>query len=172
MLAVTLSIRRLRGLPAPPRALPKTAALLASVALLVAAAGCGGSGVGEGARVSVYASAPLCAGAERELAREGARAGDVRVRLVCLEDGEGGRLDLAATGANARRAVEDSTTVAYVGEPDPAATRFSRPILDAAGIAQLSRLSGAVAMRRVLRALRQADGSSSLRELVRDALDE
>lgn len=168
MLAVTLSIRQSRGLPAPPHAARK-AALIAACALLLAA-GCGGSGVGGGATVSVYVSAPLCAGAERELAREGARAGDVRVRLVCLEDGEGGRLDLAATGANARRAVEDSTTVAYVGEPDPAATRFSRPILDAAGIAQLSRLSGAVAMHRVLRALRQADGSSSPRESVHDAL--
>lgn len=169
MLAVTLSIRQSSGLPAPPHAARK-AALIAACALLLAA-GCGGSGVGGGATVSVYVSAPLCAGAERELAREGARAGDVRVRLVCLKEAEGGgRLDLAAIGANARRAVEDSTTVAYVGEPDPAATRFSRPILDAAGIAQLSRLSGAVAMHRVLRALRQADASSSPRESAHDAL--
>jgi hypothetical protein len=133
-------------------------------------AGCGGSGVGEGARVSVYVSAPLCAGAERELARAGDRAGGVRVRAVCLDEAEvGGRLDLAAIGANARRAVEDSATVAYIGEPSPAASRFSRPILDSAEIAQLAGVGGAVAMRRVLRALRQADASASPRESVHDA---
>ena len=38
--------------------------------------------------------------------------------------------------------LEDSTSVGYIGELDPAATRFSRPILDAAGIAQVGGPSG------------------------------
>lgn len=146
------------------------AALAVACALLVAA-GCGEESVGEGATVTVYASAPSCIGAKRELAREGGRAGDVRVRVVCLEDSEGGgSIDLAAIGASARRASEDSTTVAYIAEPDPAASRFSRPILEAAGIAQLTGFHGAAAMSRLLRAIRQADDSSSLRESVRDDL--
>jgi hypothetical protein len=93
----------------------------------------------------------------------------VRVQVVCLADAEDrGRLDLATIGANARRAVEDSRTVAYIGEPDPAATRFSETILEDAGIAQLSGFSGAAAMQRVLRAIRSAGDSGSLRESVAD----
>jgi hypothetical protein len=79
-------------------------------------------------------------------------------------------LDLAAIGANARRATEDSTTVGYIGDPDPAASRFSRPILDAAGIAQLSNLSGAAAMSKLLKALRRVDDPTSLRDSVFDEL--
>jgi branched-chain amino acid transport system substrate-binding protein len=107
-----------------------------------------------GATVKVYAAASLCAEAERELARAGGGAGDVRVRIVCLPSAEGdGRLDLATIGANARRASQDSSTVAYIGEPTGAATRFSAPILEAAGIRQLSDTSGARAMRELLKAL-------------------
>jgi hypothetical protein len=147
------------------------AASLAICVLLMAVAGCGDEGVGEDAVVTVYASAPACTGAEQELARSGGRAGDVRVRVACLEDSEDrGRIDLATIGANARRAVEDSTAVAYVAEPDSAAARFSRPILESADIAQLSGGSGAVAMSHVLRAIGQADGSTSPREAVQDEL--
>lgn len=149
----------------------RIAAMAAVCGLVALAAGCGEEGVGEDAVVTVYASAPLCAGAKRELIREGGRVGGVRVRVVCLPDAEGGgRLDLATIGANARRAVEDSTTVAYIGEPTRAATRFSRPILESADIAQLSNLSGAAAMSRLLRAVRSASDSSSLRESVADEL--
>jgi branched-chain amino acid transport system substrate-binding protein len=121
--------------------------------------------------VTVYASAPLCAGAKRELARDDGHAGNVRVQVICLDDAEaGGRLDLATIGANARRATEDSTTIAYIGEPTPAATRFSAPILEAASVPQLSGPSGAAAMSRLLRAVRNASDSGSLRESVQEAL--
>ena len=50
----------------------------------------------------------------------GGRAGELRVRLVCLADAEaGGRLDLATVGANARRATEDSSAVGYIEAPGP-----------------------------------------------------
>jgi hypothetical protein len=121
--------------------------------------------------VSIYVAAPLCAGAERELARSEGEAGDVRVRTVCLPNAESSKkLDLARIGANARRATEDATTVGYIGEPTRAATRFSEPILDAAGIAQLTETSGTAAMRQLLRAVSDAGDASSLRASVDDEL--
>jgi branched-chain amino acid transport system substrate-binding protein len=122
--------------------------------------------------VSVYIAAPLCAGAERELARDGGRAGEVRVRAVCLASAESAqKLNLARVGVNARRATEDATTIGYIGEPTRAATRFSEPILESAGIAQLSESSGATAMSKLLKAVDEAGDSGSLRESVNDALE-
>jgi hypothetical protein len=146
-----------------PRAL-----LAASLALLVAyvslvGAGCGGGEeVDAGATVSVYAAAPLCSGAKSELARDGGEAGDVRVRVVCLPNAESKeRLDLAQIGANARQATEDSSSIAYIGERTKAASRFSAPILEPAGIQQYAGISGAEAMRQLLRELE--DGQLSPR---------
>lgn len=154
-----------------PSSRPRKLAL-AALALL-AIAGCGeGEGVADGATVTAYVAAPLCAEAERELARGGGRAGDVRVRVSCLPSAESGReLDLALIGANARRATEDATTIGYIGEPTNAATRFSAPILEAADIPQLSQRSGAAAMAKLLKALEQASGDSgSLRQSINDEL--
>jgi hypothetical protein len=151
-------------------ALPKVALVTAVTALLVAGVGCGGGeGVAEGATVVAYVDAPLCAGAQREVARRGSEAGSVRVRVACLEGArEAGRTDLAIVGANARRASEDSTTVAYV--ETPATPSFSRPIVEAAGIPVIRSNSGATAMDRLLGALVDAN-SSSLRDSVREALN-
>ncbi len=145
--------------------------LAGSCALLLVAAGCGeGEGVADGATVAVYVAAPLCAEAKGELAREGGEVGGIGVRVVCLTDAERGeRLSLAAVGANARRATEDSTTVAYIQQPGPA-TRFSQPILESADIASINASSGATAVGRVLDAVAAAD-SGSLRESVREALE-
>jgi hypothetical protein len=144
----------------------------ALVACLLLVAGCGESeGVAENAIVSVYVSAPLCAEAKRELARDGGKAGDVRVRVICLSSAEGrGKLDLATIGANARRATEDAAAVGYIGEPTRAASRFSEPILEEAGVAQLSQISGTAAMKKLLQAIDEAGDSGSLRHSVNDAL--
>ncbi len=135
-----------------------------------------------GATVSVYVSVPLhgteaargraaCTGARQELARSRGRAGPVRVRMVCLDDTGGGRRwSLAAVGANARRAVEDSAAIGYIGEIDPAATRFSRPIVEAAGIVQVSNVPGGAAMAALLRAIRGSGDSGQLRQAVDDSL--
>ncbi len=146
------------------------AAFVASCFLLVA--GCGESeGVAENAIVSVYVSAPLCAEAKRGLARDGGEAGDVRVRVICLPSAESkGKLDLSTIGANARQATEDSSAIAYIGEPTRAASRFSEPILETAGIAQLSQTSGAAAMKKLLQAVDEAGDSGSLRASANDAL--
>jgi hypothetical protein len=109
----------------------------------------------------------MCGEARRELARHGGRAGEVRLRLVCLDDTGGApRWRLAAVGANARRAVEDSATVAYIGELEPGPTRFSQPIVEAAGIGQVSGPSGGRAMAEVLRAIEGAGDTGQLREAV------
>jgi D-alanyl-D-alanine carboxypeptidase len=143
---------------------------LALLALGVGATGCGEAGVSSGATVHAYVGAPLCAGAKRELAKHGAEAGDVRVRMLCLVPvNPGGRLDLATIGANARRATEDSTAIAYAEPPGPA-NRFSRTILEEAGIAWTTATSGATAMRRIIDAVSEA-GSGSLRDKVREALE-
>lgn len=141
-------------------------------ALLVAAAltGCGGEGgVAAGASVAAYVEAPLCVGAKRALAQEGGKAGEVRVRVVCLAPAERGeRVDLAAIGANARRATQDSGSVAYL--ETPARPSFSRPIVESASIAVIRADSGAVAMGRLLKAIGESGSSGSLRESVREAL--
>lgn len=119
------------------------------------AAGCGEEGVSPGATVTAYVSGEsLCEGARQALDRSDGRAGDFHVRMICLEEAG----TLAAIGANARRATEDSTTVGYIGEPST--------IVDAAGIAQISTSSGTTAMARLLRAIRQAGGDSQVRESV------
>jgi hypothetical protein len=172
------------GIPRPPRRLHRLAAtslwlrvmrrgLLAAACVVLVGAGCGvEEGVGEHATASVYVALPLCAGAKRELARDGGRAGDVRVRVVCLPRAESSRrLELATIGANARRASEDSTTVGYIGEPTRAASRFSEPILESAGIAQLTETSGAAGMKKLLHAVAEAGDSGSLRESVRNELE-
>ncbi|HKF81671.1 MAG TPA: hypothetical protein VKB23_01765 [Solirubrobacterales bacterium] len=137
----------------------------------VFAAGCGEGGAGEGARVTVYVSAPLrgpeasagkrlCAGARAEAAKAGGRVEDLRLAVVCLDaaDGAGG-WTLAQVGANARRATEDSSAVAYVGEPDPRARKQSRPIVAAAEIAAIGGVSGEEAVASVIAAIRDGDAS-------------
>lgn len=81
------------------------------------------------------------------------------------------KLDLAQIGANARRATEDASAVGYIGEPTRAASRFSEPILETAGIAQLSQTSGTAAMKKLLQAVDEAGGSGSLRESVLSKLE-
>lgn len=146
-------------------------AALALLALASFSGGCGeGAGVARDATLSVYVEAPLCAGAQRELASAGGRAGSFHVALVCLRGGEaGGRLDLAAIGAGARRASEDAATIAYLGAP--ATRRFSRTILEAPGIPALSAGSGGAGMARLLAAIGEAD-PDSLRDSVSAALSQ
>lgn len=157
-------------------------AAVAVVLALLGVVGCGAEGVSGGATVHVYASAPLsgpeaalgkgfCSDARKALARAGGRAGDVRLRLTCLDDAHGARWRLAAIGANARRATEDSATVAYLGEPQAKAARFSETILEAAGVGQVAGPSGAAAMTSVLKAVGEAGGAEDLRADVRKDLE-
>lgn len=82
---------------------------------------------------------------------------------------DGKRLDLAAVGANARRATEDSAAVGYLELPRTPS--FSRPIVEAANIAVIRTSSGKSAIAQLLRAIAEADDSSSLRNQVRETLN-
>ncbi len=147
-------------------ALPWLAAVL-----LTAVVGCGEGGAESGATVRVYVSAPLrgdeaaagrrlCAGARAGAAQAGDEVEDLKLEVVCLDAAEdGGRWTLAKVGSNARRATEDSTTVAYVGEPDPRARKQSRPVVAAAEIAEISEVSGEQAVAAVIAAIRDGDTS-------------
>jgi hypothetical protein len=154
--------------------LRRAVSLVGAVAVLVgASSGCGGGeGVESGATVAAYVEAPLCSGAKKELARQGGEAGDVKVQAVCLPSPrKGGKLDLATLGANARRATEDSTAVAYLEAPDPSASRFTHPILETAEIPWIASSSGQKAMAQLLKLIPEAD-SGSLRHSLQDKLNE
>ena len=100
--------------------------------------------------VTVYVSLPLSGprAAEGRDAADGARlaleeaegkAGDLEVESRLLDDARQGRsFDLVAVGANARRAASDSSAAAYIGELGSGPTRTALPILNDAGIAQVS----------------------------------
>jgi hypothetical protein len=158
----------------PPKSSSRTLLLsvLVGVTALLTLTACGASeGVEAGARVAVYAVPPQCVGAKRDLDRFGKRAGELRVRLVCLDDAQsGGRLDLAIVGANARRAVEDSSTVGFIEAPGRAA-RFSQSILKEAAIPLVDNESGATSMARLLDAIQAAGTASGLREAVSQGLE-
>jgi hypothetical protein len=141
--------------------------------LVAAVAGCGGGeGVARDATVTAYVEAQLCVAAKQELARQGGRAGELKVQAVCLPSARSHtKLNLATLGANARRATEDSTTVAYLEASDPAAARFTHPILETAEVPWLAGSSGKAVMARLLR-LVEASGSGSLRQSLRESLHE
>lgn len=147
--------------------------LLLAACTSMAAAGCGeAEGVADGATVTAYVEAPLCAEAQRELRRRAGRAGDVKLQAVCLPSPHGARkLSLATVGANARRATEDSTAVAYLEAPDPRVSRFTHRILETAEIPWISASSGTTAMSHLLELIESA-GSGSLREQLREDLNQ
>ena len=130
------------------RARPVAAAVLVAA---LGAAGCGDAGTGEDdAVLTVYVSTPLSGpaqgdgedvadGARLALADAGGRAGELEVRAEYLDaSAGGGRFEAAAVAANARRAVEDSSSIAYIGELDSAATRTSLPITNEANLLQVA----------------------------------
>jgi len=155
------------------------------VLLMVALAGtalpgCGEGGAESGAAVRVYVSAPLrgeagaagrrlCEEARQEAAK-GRGDGELELRVVCLDaSGPEGPWTLARVGANARLASEDSASIVYVGEPDRQARRQSRPIVEAAGIAEIGGVSGREAVAKAIAAIEEGDESEP-RQAVFDAV--
>lgn len=130
--------------------------LVASVAALAAAlTGCGkdeDAPPGAGAsQLTVYSSLPLqgpfrlqaqsIVNAEKlALSQAGGRVGPFTVKYVSLDDskGDSGRWDPGTVLSNARRAVEDRTTIAYLGEADSGASAVAIPVLNEAGILTIS----------------------------------
>src|SRR5439155_26781263 len=146
---------------AAPRPGLRAAVAAAMVATLPGlATGCAspGSGIQPGEHVTVYVSMPLRGpeaadgrdvvdGARLALSDARGRAGRLAVRAVYLDDtaAVGGhvRWSGAAAAANGRRAAEDATAIAFVGDLDSGASRFSLPITNGARMLQVSPASAA-----------------------------
>lgn len=108
----------------------------------------GGSVIGD--TLTVYSSLPLrgpFAGRMRSLvngeklaiADAGGMVGDFVIKYASLDDAAGpDGWDASATADNARAAARDPTTIAYLGDADFGATAISLPILNEAGVAQVS----------------------------------
>jgi branched-chain amino acid transport system substrate-binding protein len=132
---------------------------LGLVALAAAApgvAGCGGvssSGALEttGNQLSVYSSLPLQGpsapvseqivnGEKLALSNAGGHVGQFSISYVSQDDSSpaSGKWDRGVTLANAEAAAKDTSTIAYLGDYESAATALSLPLLNAAGILQVS----------------------------------
>jgi branched-chain amino acid transport system substrate-binding protein len=130
--------------------------LLALAGVLLGVVGCGGVAVSDvaeatGGQLTVYSSEPLqgptapiaeeIVGGEK-LALSDARghAGPFRVAYVSLDDASptSQEWNPGVTATNAKIAAQDTSTIAYLGDFDSAATAISLPLINAAGILQVS----------------------------------
>src|SRR5215208_1667641 len=143
--------------------------LLGVFALTVAACGSsddegddGGSG-GEGIAgdtLTIYSSLPLqgtskgqseavISGERLALEQAGGKVGKYKINYVSLDDSTAqnpGTADEAQTAQNARKAVQDKTTIFYLGEFNSGGTKVSLPILNKANIPQISPSNTAVGL--------------------------
>ncbi len=137
----------------------RPAALLALVLALIGLSACQRADEEAGetgaTTLTVYASLPLqgpqgpdsrstADGIRLALREAGGKAGELTVKLVVLDDStpKAGRWDPEQTAENARRVVRDRTAIAYLGDGPSGATAISLPILNSAGVLQVSPTSG------------------------------
>jgi len=130
------------------------AALALTVAACGDASGDGGGGAGPGKpakTLTIYSSVPLQGparqqttaivnGAKLALQQAGNKAGKFRIAYTSLDDSTAqvGGWEPNATAANARKAAQDKSAIAYIGEYNSGATAVSLPILNQAGLLQIS----------------------------------
>jgi branched-chain amino acid transport system substrate-binding protein len=134
------------------------AAAAALVALAFAACGGGDDGDDKGAGASsggstltIYSSLPLqgdsrpqsedvVAGEKLALEEAGGKVGKFSVKYVSLDDATAaaGKWDPAQTSSDARKAAQDKSTIAYLGEFNSGASAISLPVLNEANILQIS----------------------------------
>jgi branched-chain amino acid transport system substrate-binding protein len=144
----------------------RTRTLLVLGALALALGGCTGGGEPESTRVAgstltVYSSLPrhgasapaaaaVAAGERLALEAAGGGVNGRRVRLVQLDATapDDQIWDPALVSANADRAADDPTTIAYVGELDYGGSAVSLPITNDAGILQVSPTDGLTSLTR------------------------
>jgi branched-chain amino acid transport system substrate-binding protein len=145
-----------------------TGCVAAALALGVTACG-GGSSSGSGASgsggsnagktLTIYSSVPLQGasrastgdlvdGAKLALEQAGGKAGKFKIKYVSLDDStaQAGNWTPEATSANARKAAADKSTAVYIGEFNSGASAVSIPILNDAGIPQISPANTAVGL--------------------------
>lgn len=155
----------LGSLPRCPRLSGASAAWFLAVVILISACGGGGSTTPSrlrpGAFVRIYSSLPsagpdaaraaqIANGIALALSQHHHRAGLYQVRYVGLDAGSaaGGSPSAGATAVarNARIAATDPSAVFYIGELSSNANRISIPILNEAGIPQLSPTATAIGL--------------------------
>jgi branched-chain amino acid transport system substrate-binding protein len=146
--------------------LAATGCLVAALAMGVGACGDdddegggGSEGGGEAKSVTIYSSLPL-QGASRPqttamvngiklaLEQAGNKAGDFSVTYESLDDStaQAGSWTPEATTSNARKAAQDDSTAVYIGEFNSGASAVSIPILNEAGVPQISPANTAVGL--------------------------
>jgi len=143
----------------------RTTAIAAFAAIALAAVGCSssssssssgsatssGSAAAGGNTVDIYSSLPLQGGSSAQtipmvngmklaLAQANNKAGQWTVNYKSLDDSTAaaGKWDPAQCAANARQAASDSNAVIYLGEFNSGCSKISIPILNQAGIPQVS----------------------------------
>lgn len=124
--------------------------------------GGGGGGGGGGAQaktLNVYSSLPL-QGASRAqtqalnngiklaLQQKGGRAGNITIKFTPLDDSsaQAGAWTPEQTQANARKVAQDKNAAVYIGEFNSGASAVSIPILNEAGVPQISPANTAVGL--------------------------
>jgi branched-chain amino acid transport system substrate-binding protein len=133
--------------------------LLALAAVLLGVVGCGGVAVSDvaestGGQLTIYSSEPLLgpsapsaeqivSGEKLALADARGHAGLFKVAFVSLNDASqaSDEWNPGVTATNAKTAAQDTSTIAYLGDFDSAATAISLPLINAAGILQVSPVS-------------------------------
>jgi branched-chain amino acid transport system substrate-binding protein len=122
-----------------------------SSASSASSSGAASSGSSSGKVVDIYSSLPLQGastaqtdplvnGMKLALSQAGGKAGQWTVHYTSLDDSTAaaGKWDPGQTAANARKAAADPKTVYYIGEFNSGASEISIPILNQAGIPQVS----------------------------------
>ncbi len=149
------------------RSLAALGCLLGTLAFGVAACGdddegdSGDSGSAiSGDTLTIYSSLPLqgtskgqseavISGEKLALEEAGGKVGKFKINYVSLDDSTAqnpGTADEAQTGQNARKAVQDTNTIFYLGEFNSGGTKVSLPILNKANIPQISPSNTAVGL--------------------------
>jgi len=129
-----------------------TACVLAALSTGIAACGGGGGGgKASGSTLTIYSSLPfdptdrpqskdVVDGEQLALAQVSNKVGKYKIKYVSLNDATAsqGAWDPGQTSADARKAAQDDTTIAYIGEFNSGASAVAIPILNQAGILQVS----------------------------------
>jgi branched-chain amino acid transport system substrate-binding protein len=143
-----------------------TSSLVVALGLGVAACGSSGgssssssSGSSGGKNLTIYSSLPLqgssrvqnlavVSGAKLALKQAGGKVGTLSVTYKPLDDStaSAGSWDPGVVSQNARKAAQDKSTIGYIGEFNSGASAVSIPILNQAGILQVSPANTAVGL--------------------------
>jgi branched-chain amino acid transport system substrate-binding protein len=151
------------------RNLAASGCLLAALSFGIAACGSDNSGSnkasssssGGSTSLTIYSSLPLQGdsrpqsvsvvnGEKLALEKAGGKVGKFTIKYVSLDDATAaaGKWDPGATSGDARKAAQDKSTIAYLGEFNSGASAISIPILNEAGILQVSPSNTAIGLTR------------------------